>query len=123
MPRTSPYLVVLGKDERKVLEERARSYTLPYKDVVRARVVLYAARGMENKEIAERLDMRREIVSKWRKRYCEEGLPGLEERPRGGRTPVFSHPGKVPDQQLLGQAFPGHDDAIEIRGSRDANVC
>ena len=93
MPRKSPYLVVLGKDERKVLEERARSYTLPYRDVVRARAILYAAQGMENKEIAERLDMRREIVSKWRKRYFEEGLPGLEERPRGGRSPLFSPSG------------------------------
>ena len=93
MPRTSTYLLVLGEGERKILEERARSYTLPYKDVVRAKVILYAAQGMENKEIAARLDMRREIVSKWRKRYYEEGLPGLEERPRGGRTPLFSPSG------------------------------
>jgi len=93
MPRTSPYQLVLGERERMELEERARGYTLPYKDVVRARVILYAAQGMENKAIAERLDMRREIVSKWRKRYYEEGLPGLEERPRGGRTPVFSPSG------------------------------
>ncbi len=89
MPRTSPYVLLLDEDERKLLKERARSYTLPYKDVVRAKAILYAAQGMENKEIAERLEMRREIVSKWRKRYYEEGLPGLEERPRGGRSPLF----------------------------------
>jgi len=40
-------------------------------------------------EIAARLDLRREIVSKWRKRFFEEGLAGLDERPRGGRPPAF----------------------------------
>jgi len=33
--------------------------------------------------------MRREVVSKWRKRFFEEGLTGLDERPRHGRPPVF----------------------------------
>jgi transposase len=49
-----------------------------------------AAAGLDNDEIAARLDTRREIVSKWRKRFFEQGLPGLEERPRGGRPPAFS---------------------------------
>ena len=82
MSRESPYIIALGNEERKKLESIAKSYTLPYCDVVRAKIILYAALGMENKEIAERLDTRREIVSKWRKRYFEEGLLGLEERPR-----------------------------------------
>jgi transposase len=63
---------------------------LPYRDVVRARIVLMAADGYDSDEIASRLDTRREVVSKWRKRFFEQGLPGLEERPRGGRPPVFS---------------------------------
>jgi len=62
---------------------------LPYREVVRAKIVLMAAAGLDNDEIAARLDMRREIVSKWRKRFFEEGLPGLDERPRGGRPPAF----------------------------------
>jgi transposase len=57
--------------------------------VVRARIVLMAEAGLDNDEIAARLDTRREIVSKWRKRFFEQGLPGLEERPRGGRPPSF----------------------------------
>jgi transposase len=63
---------------------------LPYRDVVRAKIVLLAAEGLGNDEIAARLDTRREIVSKWRKRFYDDGLPGLEERPRGGRPAVFS---------------------------------
>ena len=56
---------------------------------MRAKIVLMAAAGLDNDEIAARLDTRREIVSKWRKRFFEQGLAGLEERPRGGRPPVF----------------------------------
>ena len=77
-------------EQRQELEARSRRYTLPYRDVVRAKIVLMAADGLDNDEIAARLDARREIVSKWRKRFFEDGLAGLEERPRGGRPPVFS---------------------------------
>lgn len=89
MPRKSPYALDLTAEQRQVLEERARRYTLPYRDVVRAKIVLMAAAGLDNDQIAARLSTRREIVSKWRKRFFEEGLPGLEERPRGGRPPAF----------------------------------
>ena len=90
MPRKSPYVLHLTFDQRRELEARTRRYTLPYRDVMRAKLVLMAADGLDNDEIAARLDTRREIVSKWRKRFFEQGLPGLEERPRGGRPPVFS---------------------------------
>ena len=90
MPRTSPYVVELSAEQRRELQARARRYTLPYRDVVRAKIVLMAADGLDNDEIADRLDTRREIVSKWRKRFFEHGIAGLEDRPRGGRPPVFS---------------------------------
>ena len=90
MPRKSPYVLRLAGNERQALETRARQYTLPYRNVVRAKIILMAADGVDNNEIADRLNTRREIVSKWRKRFFEEGLAGLEERPRGGRPPVFS---------------------------------
>ncbi len=90
MPRKSPFLLNLTVAQRRELEARARRYTLPYRDVVRAKIVLLAASGMDNDEIAARLDTRREVVSKWRKRFYEQGLAGLDERPRGGRPPAFS---------------------------------
>ena len=89
MTRKSPYVLDLTAEQRHQLEARARKYTLPYREVVRAKIVLRAAAGLDNDEIAARLDTRREIVSKWRKRFFEQGLAGLEERPRGGRPPVF----------------------------------
>jgi transposase len=90
MPRRSPYKVHLKCGERSELEKRSRSYTSLYRDVVRARIVLYAAEGLGNDEIAARLDTPRQIVSKWRKRFFEQGLEGLEEQPRRGRPAGFS---------------------------------
>lgn len=90
MPRRSPFRIELTREERNILESRARQYTLPYRDVVRAKVILFAADGLENQEIAEMLDMPRPKVSKWRQRFFHERLAGLEDRPRRGRPPVFS---------------------------------
>ena len=90
MPRSSPYVITLTPKERRVLDARARQYTLSYRDVVRAKVVLLAAEGLENKEIGERLDMPRPVVSKWRKRFFRERLAGLEDRSRRGRPSAFS---------------------------------
>jgi len=42
---------------------------LPYRDAIRAKIVLLAADGFGNDGIGRRLDTRREIVSKWRKRF------------------------------------------------------
>jgi winged helix-turn helix protein len=90
MPRNSPYRIELSDADRQELERRARCYTLPYRDVVRAKMVLLAAQGLGNDEIAAKLDTRREIVSKWRKRFFEQGLAGGDELPRTGRPPVFA---------------------------------
>jgi hypothetical protein len=89
MPRKSPYAIVLSGHEFKELTQRATRYTLPYFQVVRAKMILLAAQGLDNDEIALRLDTRREIVSMWRKRFFEERLPGLDERHRPGRPPGF----------------------------------
>ena len=90
MPRHSPYAVVLTDEEEQRLREAARKYTSPYCQVARAKVILLAAEGLPNKEIGLRLDLPRQIVSKWRKRFCLERLAGLESRPRRGRPRTFS---------------------------------
>jgi len=90
MPRESPFEIVLSAQERTELEHRATKYTLPYFQVLRARMILRAAEGWSNDQIARCLDTRREVVSQWRKRFFEERLTGLEERPRPGRPRSFS---------------------------------
>ena len=89
MPRKSPFVILLTSDEKNSLQAVARKFTSSYIDVIRAKIVLYAAEGLENKEIAFRLDTSRQIVSKWRKRFFEKRLEGLVEEPRRGRPPSF----------------------------------
>lgn len=89
MPRTSPYRIVLSPHEERELQRRAGKYTLSYFKVLRAKMILLAAEGLPNDEIAARLDARREVVCLWRKRFFENRLPGLDERPRPGRPRAF----------------------------------
>jgi transposase-like protein len=90
MPKRSPFVVRLSAAERSSLEGVARRYTAPYREVIRAKIVLMAALDLQNQEIARRLSLPTQIVSKWRKRFFHQRLPGLEELPRQGRPPVFS---------------------------------
>ena len=90
MPRKSPYAIVLSEHESHHLQQMARKYTSPYYEVVRAKVILLAAEGMQNKAIGEHLELPRQIVSKWRKRFFEQRLAGLQDQPRRGRPRRFS---------------------------------
>ncbi|OGP34678.1 MAG: hypothetical protein A2X88_08910 [Deltaproteobacteria bacterium GWC2_65_14] len=85
MPRKSPYQIHLSSEERSELVRRAARYTLPYYHVLRAKMILLAAEGLDNDEIAARLDTSRLVVSRWRKRFFAQRLPGLDEQPRPGR--------------------------------------
>ena len=89
MPRHSPFRIHLTGEERRALESRARKSTSPYRDVIRAKLVLLAAEGLANDVIAARLDTPRQIISKWRHRFFDERLAGLDEEPRGGRPARF----------------------------------
>jgi hypothetical protein len=98
MPRQSPFVIALNAEEKRILEQRVRKYTLPYFQVVRAQMILLAAQGLGNDEIASRLNTRREVVSQWRKRFFEERLAGLEERQRPGRPRAFPPRGHRPGE-------------------------
>lgn len=86
----SKYHIELSETETRELGHRAAQYTRPHREVLRAKIVLLAAEGHTNAEIARRLDSTERSVHTWRRRFCEEGLPGLEERPRPGRPRSFS---------------------------------
>lgn len=94
MPRRSPFAIELTPDEAHELHRRARKYTLAYFLVQRAQMILLAAEGLSNDDIAHRLNTRREVVTFWRKRFFRERIAGLEERPRPGRPRVFPPRGR-----------------------------
>jgi transposase len=89
MSRSSPFVITLSDADRAELRCRARCYTAPHAEVVRAKIVLLAAEGLENTVIAGRLDVHVGVVSRWRGRFAAEGMGGLADRPRSGRPRVF----------------------------------
>ena len=90
MSRRSPYRIVLTPEERSELERRARRQTATKREIFRAQIVVLAADGLRNDEIAERLGTVRTTVSRWRKRFFEDRSAGLADRPRSGRPRTFS---------------------------------
>lgn len=75
----------LGAEEKSELEGFARSRSLPHSLVERAKIVLAAAQGRSNLQIAEQTGLSRLSVGKWRSRYAREGLPGIYDQMRSGR--------------------------------------
>lgn len=79
--------IELSAEERDTLERWARSRTSVVRQAQRAQMVLLAADGLENAEIAERVGAGRVAVGRWRQRFAEHRLVGIEkDLPRGGRT-------------------------------------
>jgi hypothetical protein len=107
-----PAEIVLSVEERRELERRAARYTLPHKVVQRAKLVVYAADGLSNVEIAVRLDSNPEVIGRWRSRFARDRLAGLEDRARSGRPRRFS--------PAAGR--PGQGDRVRVaaRGGRPA---
>ena len=82
--------LVLAEDERSQLKGIASSRSLPHGLVQRARLVLMAADGLSNAAIAEKLQLSRQSVCKWRQRYLQQGLQGLHDELRPGRPRSIS---------------------------------
>jgi hypothetical protein len=68
--------IELTEQERTELVRIARAKKRPWQEVQRARIVLYAAEGLHDTEIAQRLDTTAGIVGKWRRRFAEQRLEG-----------------------------------------------
>src|ERR1051325_5378972 len=83
--------VALTEDEERTLRQWARGRSLPARQVERARVVLLAAAGKQDLEIAGQVGISNQKAARWRKRFLEMGLTGLEkDAPRPGRTPIIT---------------------------------
>jgi transposase len=75
---------------RRLLIRRSRGQKTPYRDKLRARIVLLAARRWPNTRIAAELRITVDTVRTWRGRFAAEGLAGLMDRPRSGRPSRFT---------------------------------
>jgi transposase len=87
--------VVLNGQQLEILQQRARARSLPARVVERARIVLRAAAGLQDKEIAAQLGITAEKAARWRRRFLDQGLAALEQDAlRPGRHPKIT-PAKI----------------------------
>jgi transposase len=77
----------LGAEEAKAIDQLVRSRTVPAGLFQRALIVRWSSEGLSPIEIARRLPMKWDNVVKWIRRFNQEGLAGLQERPGRGRKP------------------------------------
>ena len=80
--------ITLTDEQRTELQRRVRSQTMDARAVRRARIVLLAAEGVGNHEIARRLEISRNQAIEWRKRFVQGGIAAISsDLPRSGRKP------------------------------------
>jgi len=87
---SSPFVIILSADEHDELTSRARGARVAHRDVVRATIILAAAEGVANARIATDLGMHVDTIRKWRRRFWQRRLAGLDDLPRSGRPRQFS---------------------------------
>jgi transposase len=85
MPGATAEPLLLRQNDHERLVGLTRSSAAPSGLAARARIVLLAAEGTPNVEIARLVGVSRPTVNMWRARYAERGLPGLADEQRSGR--------------------------------------
>ena len=83
--------IVLKEEVRRKLEQQSRGRSRAARVVMRSRIILLANDGLQNKQIAEKLQIAPRMVTLWRGRFLKLGMEGLlKDAPRPGRTPLIS---------------------------------
>ena len=77
----------LDDKERTELERRARAHSSPKRDALRAEIILLRVKGAKQEDVAKKLGVSHACVSKWTRRFINEGLEGLVDAPGRGRKP------------------------------------
>jgi len=96
--------IVLTQNQKQTLQQWARGRSLPARQVERARVVLMAAAGKQDLEIAAEIGISNQKAARWRKRFLQFGLAGLEkDAPGRGRRPTIT-PVRV--QEVISKTTP-----------------
>jgi len=113
MPRVAP-AVSLDSSMKAALDQLVRSPSTPQGLVQRSRIVLAAAAGKSNQQIAGELQMPEVTVSKWRRGFARRGLEGLQDAPRSGR-PVKHGPEIVQRVQNRACQQPQHHSRWSVR--------
>lgn len=90
MPLKKSIPIKLSEDEKKTLTSTIRKAKASQRDVLRTKIVLLAAEGKGNGDIAKELKCQRFTARRWRKRFFKKRLKGLQDEKRSGRPTTFS---------------------------------
>jgi transposase-like protein len=90
-----PAALLIGAEERATLESWTRARAIRASQVQRARIVLAVADGAGTSGAARQVGVSRPTVIKWRDRFVEHGIAGLDDQPRPGR------PKEVDDSAII----------------------
>ena len=90
MPSFPVVSIELSDAEREQLESWSRRQRTANALAQRSKIVLLVAQGLRTGQVAERLDVHRNTVAKWRRRFQAERLDGLVDEPRPGRPRTVS---------------------------------
>ena len=93
-------VIRLSPEEHRALQQYVRSGTTEQRLVERARVILLASEGQSTEQIAQALHTRPARVSKWRQRFAQHGLAGLEDSARSGKPRQY---GEATERRILAQ--------------------
>lgn len=96
--------IVLREDERLELEAVVRAGSSAQSLVKRARVVLLAAEGKDNREIGRLVGLSEKAVGKWRRRFSRGRPAALRDAPRSGRPSRYTAEQKARVLQKATQA-------------------
>jgi len=83
--------IELNEEDRRKLEQQARGRSIAARVVLRSRIILLAAAGLQNRQIAEKLKVAPRMATLWRDRFCKLGIEGLlKDAPRPGHPPSIT---------------------------------
>lgn len=114
--------VTLSESDQLQLTKFSRGRSTPARVVLRAKIVLLAAAGQSNKQIAAELGTSRKTVGEWRNRFIEQGLAGIQQdAPRSGRQQSSTTVSEIL-RKTTTEKPPGLHPPLRPRGDR-ISVC
>jgi hypothetical protein len=90
------FVRMLGPQEAETIQKLLRSRTVPAGIYQRALIIFWSSQGQTPSEIARRLEHKYDNVRKWIRRFNEEGLAGLQEKPGRGRKRTWRETDALP---------------------------
>ena len=103
--KTAP-VIILSDEELETLERWSRSHTVQKRFAFRANIILWSAKELQNKDIADQLNTRTATISKWRRRFERQRLDGLQDEKRPGKTAKYDKKTEIRILSLLDEAPP-----------------